>query len=277
LLSQDLVGFFTSIPTDRIIHSVQLMLMQYIELTGQPQQTFSVPVNHQQDKWARIFRGRRRTCSKTLRPVHLQDIVPLVTFSLDNSYFTCLQLVLSQTRGSCIGSPCSPALCSIVALVQESCWLKASSLCWHSLTSLGIPLLQRYVDNRLIIAHKSALQLPFFRVLLDLNFYQPPICLETVDDINFLGFNVHMEQLECEYIQPSMASPVRPYFTACSAQQKLTGFVTRLHLLCRGTWPPSNIPAAANKLIHHFSTQGYPPTVLTETARKVLVKYKQSL
>jgi hypothetical protein len=274
LVNQDLVGFFTSIPTDRIVFSVQVMLQRYIGISGRPDQDLSVPLNHKTDKYLRVFRGKRRHAGRSFQIIKLSDIVPLVQFSIKFSFFTCTNLVLSQNRGSCIGSPCSPALCSIVALCQEMFWSQASQIMWHSVHKLGIPLLQRYVDNRLVIVTSAATHLTWIKQFLHLDFYQPPICLETVDDTNYLGFNINIEEPSCTYIQPSISCPVRPYYSACSDQQKLTGFITRMHLLCRGTWPRSHIVDSSNELIRIFVSQGYPEPVLRQLTSKIFRRYQ---
>jgi hypothetical protein len=189
--NDDLVGFFTSVPHDRIKAAVNHMTSEYIRNHGCPLRKEDIVFSAQLKENSlnndqRIFRGRTRKPGQVLQEIWLTDIDDLVDLTLQLSFFTSLGICYSQIRGACVGAPASPVICNITAAFEEHVWIKAFNLTWFSATKLPA-FFSRYVDNRACIIHQSDMSLAV-RQLTSLDFYRPPVQLEEVGDNIFLGF-----------------------------------------------------------------------------------------
>ena len=87
-----------------------------------------------------------------------------------------------------MGSPLSPALCSMVIASLEAVWRRTFEIMVRSIDLHTCFL--RYVDNRLLFAPKSFLQLPCVQLLQRMEFYGQDIILEDEQEFDFLGFHV---------------------------------------------------------------------------------------
>jgi len=152
MYNQDLTGFFTSIPLDRIFIAVEALIREYAHQTSSdPHQcTISVDVKTKQ-KHFRLFRGMV-TALQSLgkRPVQLKDVPHLIQVSLKLDCFTALNRTWRQHRGVPIGGHVSPALSSVAIAYHEVLWKRTFTILHSSL--FNNMLMIRYVDNRLIIS-----------------------------------------------------------------------------------------------------------------------------
>ena len=105
--NQDLAGFFTSIPADRIHDAVHWMLQRYKELRWDDDNMIFTGFPREKDVQLRIFRGTRRALQGRAFHIRLGDILPLCMLSLQTSLFTQMQQVFQQVRGSAIGNQIS--------------------------------------------------------------------------------------------------------------------------------------------------------------------------
>ena len=80
--------------------------------------------------------------------------------------------------------------------------------------------LARYVDNRMLIAESSTIQLlPFQTLTLDV-FYGSPVILEDVGDEHLLGFDIDTRNRTISFIQPKSQWQIRHYL--CRSRQQST-------------------------------------------------------
>ena len=171
-----------------------------------------------------------------------------------------------------MGSPLAPVLCSLVATVEEYFW----RLSFKSVLLTQV-FLTRYVDNRLVISpqyirdHSSMIQ------FLDLSFYRPPVCLEQVGDLTVLGFTVCLASRTIQYIVPSHSWQFRSIKSASSSRILMSGFVTRLHIICRCSFPRNSALKSIEDLMAQYTSRGFEKTLITRTATKVVAKYKMKL
>ena len=267
--NDDLTVFFTSVPHDRIITAVTYAIDRYRAL--QPPQhndpiTFSVQPKSK-CKLTRFIRGRsfRRTGKSHI--IYLDHLEQLITFTLKHSYFTSLGKVYKQKRGSCIGSPLSPALCNMTVAFEEHIWFNT-----YNTHITRTTFCTRYVDNRLILILPSTQDTEPFQVLVNLDFYQDPVTLEPELCNKFLGFNVDHKQHTCTYIVPEHDWQYRSFSSAGSSTSILSGLASRLHIIKRGTYPQVAVPPESITLLNKYKDQGFTTKALVQIAKKVFPK-----
>ena len=126
-MNQDLAGFFTSISSDRFIDSYHLLLHWYQQRNTQHATTFTVAHSESLPD-ARVHRGSHKHTSHTTttrlrrRSLHIHEFPDIISAILELNYFMVGNRVVRQARGAPMGSPASPALCSMVAAVHEQAW-----------------------------------------------------------------------------------------------------------------------------------------------------------
>ena len=125
LVSQDLSGFFTSIPTERFHQALQVLLHRYDQVVGLRRlrrssqwSVYEVKSDHRR----RMFKGKRRRQTKVPRTFREQDLRYLLDFVIDNSHFEINGYLFRQERGVAMGSPAAPPLINLVATVEDFFW-----------------------------------------------------------------------------------------------------------------------------------------------------------
>ena len=271
--NDDLSGFFTSVPQDRILEAVNLLLSKYLQNNPRIKFhscVFTVMCNKGTTD-GRVIRGRARTTA-TSHTVHFCHLESLVKYCLESSVFVSLGKIFSQSRGACMGSPLAPVLCSLVATVEEYFW----RLSFQSVL-LSQVFLTRYVDNRLVISPKYIRDHPSMIQFLDLSFYRPPVCLEQVGDLTVLGFTVCLMTKTIKYIVPSHSWQFRSVKSASSSRILMSGFVTRLHIICRCSFPRSSVSQSIEDLMVQYIKRGFDKVLVARTASRIVVRYKLKL
>ena len=87
-----------------------------------------------EDRTQRIFRGRFRRAGQKYLAIQLDHIPKITEFLLKHSYFTVGGMVFRQIQGASMGSHFAPALCGLVAALQEYCFHKA----FHGKCTIGV-------------------------------------------------------------------------------------------------------------------------------------------
>ena len=132
-MNQDLAGFFTSISSDRFIDSYHLLLHWYQQRNTRHATTFTVAHSESLPD-ARVHRGSHKHSSHTTttrlrrRSLHIHEFPDIISAILELNYFMVGGRVVRQARGAPMGSPASPALCSMVVAVHEQAWANIQKL-----------------------------------------------------------------------------------------------------------------------------------------------------
>ena len=160
--NQDLVGFFTSLPTDQIIAAGDHLIDSYAAL----QQTdfnlikFTVQLGASEPK-LRVFQGRYKRHRSKTGTILLKDLSCICQLSLETSFFTQMGRIFKQTRGSAIGNQISPSLANIAVSYKEQQWFDTHRQALEALQSQVYIIL--YVDNRLVLcSEQTSNRLVFF-------------------------------------------------------------------------------------------------------------------
>ena len=121
--NQGLVGFFTSIPVERILRSVEWLIETFTTNNGCDPDTYSFSISlKEKDTKLGIWRGKPRQAGVRMYSIRLRDIVSICKLSCQRSFFTVLQKIDKQQRGAAIGNQISPMLASLTVSLTEQQW-----------------------------------------------------------------------------------------------------------------------------------------------------------
>ena len=271
IYNQDLAGFFTSIPADRILHALAKLLKQYQQQHPHVNNDTVFTVDMQQpDTTLRLFRGRPRRAAMTKRQIRFGDIYNICSLSLQASIFSQLQQTFQQFRGSAIGNQISPVLANITVSLTEQDWLNRPQVQQYLHTHSNRILITRYVDNRLVLIDQSQQHHAIIQPFLQDTFYQEPVILEDEPDNSFLGCTIDLQKHTLSYIQPNNAWQFQSFGSAASTQHKLSAAYSRICLAARHSHPYKQAQHDVEFLIQSYVSLGYPYKPLRAMAARML-------
>ena len=274
LQQQDLSGFFNSVPHSRMIDAVTYAVNHYIVSNGLPPgSTLSTSIARE-DRTQRIFRGKFRQAGRRYLNLQLTEIPTLVIFLLKHSYLTVGNHVFRQIQGASMGSQFAPALCGLVAAFQEYCFFKAfqGMKTFHRLLHNT-----RYVDNRIMMDFPGWRQHSPWDLFTALDFYNPPILLEEVDDSEILGCIISTDQRTITIRQPLDLVTLRSGNSQDSDVALLSAFRARALLIIRYVFPITLIIPQLEDLVAIFARKQIDKKQLTPTLKTILKFLKRRL
>ena len=258
--NQDLVGFFTSIPVDRILQSIQWLIDQYLAKRRDELEDVIFSVNlREKDTQLRIWKGKQRKAAMKVHKILLKDVLEICRLSCEVSMFTVLGQTFRQTRGAAIGNQISPTLANATVAVYEQMFADKINYLFraHSQNLWCI----RYVDNRLVVMSKQLYEDPDIRNFLDDNFYQEPVVLESVTTTDasqeFLGFDVQVESYKILLLLREAPWKIRPYSSAGTLRQKLSAYNSKKLSIVKFVFPESQKSLQLAQLKTIFNQAGY--------------------
>ena len=264
MIQQDLIGFFNSVPHDRILRALTYTLFLLQEQWGKPLQEQSLQLSFRnKDSNFRVFRGRRRFAAKNTRTMHLEDLPDLTAFMLQSSYFQCGAFTFRQIQGASMGSALAPVLCTLVASTTEFLWLRNFR---NTLFNIGLCTTVRYADNRAFHFHEGLRRNSWTQLLLNLEFYGPPILLEYVHEEKFLGTVCSVVQGTITTCQPSDSTVLRTLQSVGSREHVLSGFSARIRTIIRLARPMRLIRPQVEDLIEIYRGRGFSRGCLVQIA-----------
>ena len=227
-----------------------------------------------------VFLGPRRrrsiagkTCEAHGRRLPLRWLLPILEHAIVASVRVVGDRVVRQVRGAFIGSPLSPAWCSLVLMWAEYQWRSSLQSTQPSFGELWTAV--RYVDNRLTmcvaaegsnhprgsdrLGHEVASMLldvdNVFTQVLSPHFYGSPIELEPEEHLDIVGVRISIDgvSIQGSYIvhgfeelfmqNGRLVLPLehrwryRSAQSAGSSSSLLVGFKTRAHQALRLSFP----------------------------------------
>ena len=233
--NQDLVGFFTSIPVERILSAIQWLINGYA-MTAMKRKAdistalFSVDLKEKDTK-LRIWKGRQRKSAKRIHTICLRDVVGICKLSCEVSMFTVMGGTFRQTRGAAIGNQISPRLANATVAVREQQFANSIHHLFGQFSNSFWCI--RYVDNRLVVLDASHENHPDVRRFLADEFYEKPVELETVHTPDatqeFLGFDLVMQSYRQVMLLREVPWKIRLPASAGAQQHKLAAYLSKRH------------------------------------------------
>ena len=247
MTQQDLIGFFNSVPHDRILQALMSTLFLLQEQWGKPWQEQSFPLS--------------------FRNMHLEDLPDLTAFMLQSSYFQCGAFTFRQIQGASMGSALAPVLCTPVASTTELLWLRNFR---NILFKIGFCTAVRHADNRASPFHEGLRRNSWTQLLLNLEFYGPPILLEYVHEEKFLGTVCSVVQGTITTSQPTDSTVLRTLQSVGSREHVLSGFSARIRTIIRLARPMRLIRPQVEDLIEIYQGRRFSRGCLVQIAHPLL-------
>ena len=127
-VNDDLVGFFNSVPQDRLIDAVQSLVTKWHLTFNTPTITVDIQATGDPLQLAHIGQHYRR--HPTQRTIHANDITTIAALALDACVFRACTTYFNQVQGAGIGPQLSFALCNVAITLIGHSWHQLH----HSLT-----------------------------------------------------------------------------------------------------------------------------------------------
>ena len=248
LRNDDIIGFFNSLP--RVLASWHEAKQRYLrQHAGPPDLTFSIDFSTTHSQF-RMYRGK-----VLLRTIRLDNIGLFISIVFAASIFLTLGHVYQQTRGATIGNQLSPALCALAIAHREQIWADSFQQFLHSQRHLFC--FNRYVDNRMLLIDAGVASSPPFQFLFRDTFYTPPVLIEPVNDVHYLGFRVLHRLRQVRFIMPHAKWQVRHPLSTASRANRFSGYLSRVALIRKYTVPWSFINTDIAVLQDFYKSHGF--------------------
>ena len=277
LVSQNLSGFFTSIPTERFHQALQVLLHRYDQVVGLRRSSQWSVYEVKSDHRRRMFKGKWRRQTKVPRTFREQDLRCLLDFVIDNSHFEINGYLFRQERGVAMGSPAAPPLCNLVATVEDFFWHQTMCSLRFRMPDVGVIWHERYVDNRFILLRDSASQSPVLQNFLSLEFYRPPVMLEVQHDDKVLGYRCDSSSRTITPQLPDHHSQIKGIRSANDQMFTYSSWSSRSWLTIRGAQPAVQQQHGLNALKRLYEAKGFDPHLLRDVRRRLGAKSARGL
>ena len=270
MINDDLVGFFNSVPHEKLQHNLHILIHQWRQKHNQD--TITVDTTRALGSFHSIHTGSFRPSKRTPnhKVLHIQHIPDIVHLSFQFSVFQALGQTWQQIQGTGIGNQISPILANIPITLHEVNWQQAFQQQLHHLqTAHGPYIFLRYVDNRMIIAPQPTFNSLPFRTLALHDFYQLPIQFELVGDSHFLGFTLHLANRSITFNQPTSPWQIRDACSAGSRRLTLSGLLSRGTTIHRYSFPSNIVHSSLETLLQAYISKGHNETLCRHTLKKL--------
>ena len=215
------------------------------------------------DHRRRMFKGRWRRQTKVPRTFREEDLQCLLDFVIDNSHFEINGYLFRQERGVAMGSPAAPPLCNLVATVEDNFWHQTMDTLRFQLPDFGVIWHERYVDNRFILLRDAAPSSAVLRNFLSLEFYRPPVMLETQNDTKVLGYMCDSASRTITPHLPDHPSQIKGIRSANDQMFTYTSWSSRSWLIVRGAQPAiQQQQVGLDALKRLYEAKGFNPDLL---------------
>ena len=263
-INDDLVGFFNSVPQDRLLDAINSLILEWTSKHGEV--ALSVDMSQRGNPLQLSYVGKFHKAPRKTKVIQPSDIMTIVQSSLQSHIFQTMNVIWHQIRGAGIGSHISPTISNLAVTLIERAWTQSYE---QILTAPSFPFLAiRYVDNRYIIFPEEMIQDLSIQTLAQEDFYQHPVELETVTTNELLGFIVDSRLRTIQYKLPEPWQ-IRDFASAGSLRLRLSGLQSRCHLISRYTYPRTGCPARIHSLIHLYIAKGFQSSDCYKAIRKL--------
>ena len=124
---------------------------------------------------------------------------------------------------------------------------------------LGVIWHERYVDNRFILLHDSAPSTTVLMNFLSLEFYRPPVMLETQNDTKVLGYMCDSSSRTITPQLPDHPSQIKGIRSANDQMFTYSSWSSRSWLIVRGAQPAVQQQIGLDALKRLYEAKGFDP------------------
>ena len=175
-----------------------------------------------------------------------------------------------------MGSPAAPPLCNLVATVEDIFWHQTMNSLRFQMSDFGVIWHERYVDNRFILLRDSAPSTAVPRNFLSLEFYRPPVMLETQNDTEVLGYMCDSSSRTITPQLPDHPSQIKGVRSANDQMFTYSSWSSRSWLIVRGAQPEIQQQIGLiglDALKRLYEAKGFDPHLLRDVRRRVASKF----
>ena len=122
-VNDDLVGFFNSVPQDRLLDAVNSLILEWKH--RHPDTVLSVDMSQRGNPLQLSYVGKIHKAPKKTKVIFPDDIFTIVQGSLSCHIFQAVNVIWQQIRGAGIGSQISPSLSNLAVTIVERSWTQA--------------------------------------------------------------------------------------------------------------------------------------------------------
>ena len=255
-LNDDLVGFFNSVPQNRLLEGVDALTNAWKE-RHPGDLSISVDLTATGDRIQSTFAGRYKRSAYNIKSIKVDDLYIIVKASLSSHYFSALGNIWRQVRGAGIWSQISPTISNLAVYMVERAWQHSFQNFFRQRTLNFASV--RNVDNRFAVFDSDIAQSDPILIYSDSNFYGHPVELETVNDSKLLGFKDSVAERTVTY-QCLDSQQIRDVASAGSLRLRLSGLKSRAHLIRQYSFPSSTIEPSLRQLAQSYVQQVFSPS-----------------
>ena len=219
-----------------------------------------------------MFKGKWRRQTKVPRTFREQDLRCLLDFVIDNSHFEINGYLFRQERGVAMGSPVAPPLCNLAATVEDFFWHQTMCSLRFRMSDFGVIWHERYVDNRFILLRDSAPSTTVLMNFLSLEFYRPPVMLETQHDTKVLGYMCGSSSRTITPQLPDHPSQIKGIRSANDQMFTYSSWSSRSWLIVRGAQPAAQQQIGLDALKRLYEAKGFDPHFFRDVRRRIAAK-----
>ena len=252
-LNDDLVGFFNSVPQNRLLDAVHALIISWKE-RHPGDLSISADLSATGDPIQSTFADTYKKSAYNIRSIKVDDLFIIVKATLTSHYFSALGSIWRQIRGAGIGSQISPTISNLAVTMVERAW-QHSFQAFFSQKLLNFASI-RYVDNRFAVFDSVIARSDPIAIYSDPGFYGHPVELEKVNDSMLLGFKVSVAERTVTYLCPKQQQ-IRDIASAGSIRLRLSGLKSRAHLIRKYSFPPSAIEPIVTSACTVVCTAGF--------------------
>ena len=166
-----------------------------------------------------------------------------------------------------MGSLAAPPLCNLVATVEDFFWHQTMCSLRFRMSDFGVIWHERYVDNRFILLRDSAPSTTF----LSLEFYRPPVMLETQNDTKVLGYMCDSSSRTITPQLPDHPSQIKGR-SANDQMFTYSSWSSRSWLIVRGAQSAVQQQIGLDALKRLYEAKGFDPHLLRDVRRRFAAK-----
>ena len=288
----DLANMYTNLDHDSIRTAVRWVLFETEKCGLRDRRCVSVPVSKSDNS---VRYGRSVTSDGSRINLTYDELLEIVCFDLNNSFFTVGNFVGKQTCGIPMGSPISPALAVIVCAYYENKIFKAvNDWGWSNTNTI---MGTRYMDDVLAFVTHDGSDISRLRAkyLLEIikDGYHDQMVLECEDTsvpfkflsttvttvsgepIYFKYFSKNLESISSRGLQDFLT--FQHYGSISPPSQKISVVISALHRICMNSASVSDFDVAVSDIFEELSLLKYPKTILYKALSRVKLHSRYSM
>ena len=282
-LTGDLANMYTSLDHSSIRTAIRWVLFDTQKKRFRDRRAVSIPVSKNDND---IHFGRSLASDGSRLTLSYDDLLSIVEFDLDNSFFKIGDFIGKQTSGIPMGSPLSPALAVIVcAYYENKIYSMIDEFGWDN-TILGTrymddvlsfishdgsvlsKLRARWIGNFIKYGYHDKMDLECEDTSVPFKFLSTVIDASPGNPVSFSFYSKNAESIRLSGNQKFLT--FQHYGSISPPSQKLSVVVSALHRICMSSSSLAAFTSAFTDLKSELRSLLYPDSIITKALNRVM-------